>query len=396
MGFSVSATMAIFFAAFLILFSILYSSLNDAFDSVSESFDEKYDDMNDRLETHIQVLDIEYMPDSNTLDIRVQNMGTKVLDISKVDLLLEGVLVTPVNKTVSGSTSGLWLPREVLTITVADPALSFEADLDPRAASTNDVALSSPTNVSVGSGVYVVDGREIDVFTLGGVFDFTINDTANMISPTDLKAWGEYLYVLDEGAHLDRYDLNGSWVDRIVDDAVNTPAMTSFAVDADYIYVVDNRSHLDRFQRSTGAFVDEIVPNGGTMTSPRDISVGSAIYVTDYSSGYHVDVYDLDGTNGTQLIGPAMLSAPTDICTSVAGLDDPYIYVTNGSVEVAVFDSSGSPVDTVDSLLSDSVTAVDVTGKMYVLDEMNGLVVENLGTNIKVVVENGVSCVTVQ
>ena len=396
MGFSVSATMAIFFAAFLILFSILYSSLNDAFDSVSESFDEKYEYMNDRLDTQVTILDVSYQRDSNTLDIRVQNTGSKVLDISKVDLILEGTIPTSFNKSIQGTDTEVWLPTEVLTITVDDPDVSFEADLDPRASLTNDASLSAPSNISVGKSVYVLDGLDIDVFTLGSVFDFTITDSSNMVSPSDLKVWGDYLYVLDEGAHIDRFDLDGAWVDRIVDDPTNSSVLTSFSVDSDYIYIIDNSSHVDRFDLATGTFVDSIVPNGGTMTSPRDIFVSSHIFVIDYSLGYHVDVYELDGSGGTELIGTVGLSSPTDICASANGLDDVYVYVVNGSSEVAVFNATGSPVDTVDSLLSDSVIAVDVTGKMYVSDGVNGLVVENLGTNIKVVVENGISCVTVQ
>lgn len=395
MGFSVSATMAIFFAAFLILFSILYSSMNDAFDAVSESFDEKYDYMNDRLETQITILDVSYHRDANTMDIRVQNTGSKVLDISKVDLVLEGALIGSMNKTIQGKTTAVWLPQEVLTITVDDPDISFEEDLDPRSSLANNAATSSPSNISVGESIYMLDGQDIDVFTLGGIFDFMISDPSNMVAPSDLKVWGEHLYVLDEGTHIDRFDLEGAWVDRIVDDATNSPLLTSFGVDSDYIYVVDNKSHLDRYDAITGVFVDELVSNGGTMTSPVDIFVGSQIFVLDQSPGYHVDMYALDGTGGTELIGSARLSSPTDICSSAPGLDDLRIYVVNGSREVAVFNATGAPLDVVDSLLSDSVRAVDVTGQIYVSDEVNGLVVERLGTNIKVVVENGISCITI-
>ena len=396
MGFSVSATMAIFFAAFLILFSILYSSLNNAFDSVSESFDEKYEYMNDRLDTQITILDVSYQRDANTLDIRVQNTGSKVLEISKVDLILEGIIPASFNKSIQGTDTEVWLPMEVLTITVEDPDVSFEANLDPRASLANDAALSGPSNISVGENVYVLDGQNIDVFTLQGVFDFTITDPSNMVSPSDLKVWGDYVYVLDEGAHIDRFEVDGSWVDRLVNDYTNSPVLTAFSVDSDFIYVIDNRSHIDRFDRVTGTFVDSIVPNGGTMTSPRDIFVSSNIFVIDHDSGYHIDKYELDGSGGTELIGTIGLSSPADICASANGLEDIFVYVVNGSSEVAVFDTAGSPVDIVDSLLSDSVVAVDVTGKMYVSDGVNGLVVENLGTNIKVVVENGISCVTVQ
>lgn len=395
MGFSVSATMAIFFAAFLILFSILYSSMNDAFDSVSESFDERYEYMNDKLQTGVAILDASYLRDSDTLEIRVQNTGSKVLDISKVDLVLGGELMTSANKTIEGKTTDVWLPLETLTISMDAPRIVFTAGVDPREVSSNNAALSSPSNITVSDRAYVLDSQSIDVFDLGGVFDFTITDPTNMVSPSDIKAWGGYLYVLDEGTHIDRFDANGTWMDRAVNDTTNSPSPASFAVDSDYIYVVDGNDHVDRYDRSTGSFVDQLIPNGGTMTSPRDIFVGANIFVMDYSSGYHIDAYDLDGTGGVQVVGPAMLSSPYDICASAGALADQFIYVTNGSSEVLVFDGTGALIEVVDGFLSDSVRGIDVTGRMFVSDGMNGLVVQKLGTNIKVVVENGISCVTV-
>ena len=395
MGFSVSATMAIFFAAFLILFSILYSSMNDAFDSVSESFDERYEHMNDKLQTGASILDVTYLRDSDTLEIRVHNTGSTVLDISKVDLILGGVLMTTIDKAIDGKTTDVWLPLETLTISVESPGITFNPDVDPRAVSANDAALSSPSNITVGDKVYVLDGTSIDAFTLGGVFDFTITDYANMVSPSDIKAWGEYLYVLDNGTHVDRFDMNGTWVDRIVDDVANSPSPTSLAVDPDYIYVVDGNDHVDRYYRSNGSFVDELIPNGGTMAAPRDIFVSSSIFIIDYSAGYHVDVYDLDGTGGAEIIASPLLSSPYDICASAASLEDRFIYVTNASREILVFNETGDLVDIITSLLSDSVKGVDVTGRIYVSDGVNGLVIQRMGTNIKMVVENGISCVTV-
>lgn len=395
MGFSVSATMAIFFAAFLILFSILYSSMNDAFDSVSESFDERYEHMNDKLQTSVSMLDVSYQRDSDLLEVRVQNTGSQVLDISKVDLLLGGVLMTSANRTIEGKSTDVWLPLETLSISVEDPDIVFDADIDPRTAVINNAALSSPSNITVGDEVYVLDGQAIDVFTLEGVFHFTISDAANLVSPSDLKAWGEYLYVLDEGTHIDRFDSNGTWIDRIVNDSANSPSPSAFAVDSEHIYVVDSGNHVDRYNRSTGSFVDELISNGGTMTAPQDISVGSSIFVLDYSSGHHVDAYNLDGTGGSQIIGPTLLSSPTDICTSAACLEERFLYVTNGSREILVFNSTGAYIGVVDASLSDSVAGIDVTGRVYVSDGVNGLVIQRLGTNIKVVVENGVSCVTV-
>jgi hypothetical protein len=72
-------------------------------------------------------------------------------------------------------------------------------------------------------------------------------------------------------------------------------------------------------------------------------------------------------------------------------LQDTYVYIVNNSREILVFDESGTYQGSVTDGLSSSVRGVDATGKIFVLDGVNGLVTENLGTSIKVVAENGVS-----
>jgi hypothetical protein len=244
----------------------------------------------------------------------------------------------------------------------------------------------------VGDEVYVLDGTSIDVFTLEGAFDFTITDATHLANPSEVKVYGDYLYVLDNGTHVDRFSAEGVWTDEFVADPTNTPAPGSMAVDGSYMYLVDGQNHVDRYDLSTGAFVDILVPNGGTMTSPRDICAGAYLFVTDYASGaYHIDRYALDGTGGSEIVAGSALSVPTDISVSAPGLDDRHLYIADGGQEILVFDEDGTYQDSVDDGLSDAVRGVDATGKIYVSDGANGLVIENLGTSIKVVTENGVS-----
>jgi archaellum component FlaF (FlaF/FlaG flagellin family) len=395
MGFSVSATMAIFFVAFLILFSVLYASVNDAFDNVSESFDHKYEDMQDRALTELEFVTLTYDRGRNTLEITIRNSGSVVLGTNYTELLIDGTLVPFIDRTIGGVYSGYWLPTDVLTITAEDPGLVFSEDIEFRTVASTSGRLSAPTNLSVGDKIYIVDGTDIDVFDLDGTLDFTITDGMNIESPVDLKVLGDYVYVLDNNSHVDRLALNGTWVDRIVDDPANTSAPSSVAVDADYIYLVDSSDHIDRYNRSTGAFVDCVIANGGTMTNPLDVFVGSHILVLDYSTGeYHLDRYDLDGSGGTEIIVSGILSAPTDVSASAYGLDAQYIYIGDGD-RVLVFDESGSLEGIVEDGLSDAVTGVDATGRIFVSDGANGLVVESLGTSLKVVAENGVSEITI-
>jgi len=395
MGFSVSATMAIFLAAFLILFSLLYSSVNDAFDRVSSSFDEKYNDLSDRASTSISFVDVTYTRDFNSLKVRVENTGGTVLRTDETELLVHGVLTTPSTMTIGGSASDIWFPTEVLTISIASPGIQFSSGLEARMHKSTNSRLSSASNITVSDAAYVLDGQSIDVFTLEGTFDFTITDPTHLIHPQDIKAYGDYLYVLDNGTHVDRYSSAGAWIDEFINDSTDTPSPSSIAVDGTYVYLVDGNNHIDRYDESTGAFVDQIIPNGGTMSSPRDVFVGAYIFVTDFLSGsYHIDRYALNGGGGTQVIGPNLLAAPTDISASAAGLDTRCLFVVNNSREVLVFDESGALLDSISDGLGDSVRGVDATGKIFVSDGVNGLVIENFGTSVKVVVENGVSSVT--
>jgi len=387
--------MAIFFAAFLILFSILYSTINDAFDSVTDSFDERYDEMSDRIQTDINIVSSAYYRDSNMLEIVIYNDGSKTLDLNKISLLVNGTLVPSATIEVEGVATDYLLPMEEATISVSDPELRFDSDVDSRTKVSTTTRLAAPTNVSVGQKVYILDGTSIDVFSLDGLFDFTITDPVNMVSPRDLCVYGNYLYVLDEGEHVDRFDLNGTWQDEFVNDSTNAPDPTAIAVDSNCIYLVDGASHVDRFNRSTGAFVDVLVANGGTMTAPVDVSVGAYLFVLDTSVGsYHIDRYNLDGTGGAQVVGSSYLATPTDITATSSGLSARHIYVVNNSEEIIVFDEAGTLVGSVSECLSDSVYGVDVTGRLFVSDDANGLIIEKLGTNIKVVVENGISEVT--
>ncbi len=97
------------------------------------------------------------------------------------------------------------------------------------------------------------------------------------------------------------------------------------------------------------------------------------------------------GQAGRRSITGSALSTPTDISVSAPGLDDRHLYIADGGQEILVFGEDGTYQDSVDDGLSDAVRGVDATGKIYVSDGANGLVIENLGTSIKVVTENGVS-----
>ncbi|MDH3365489.1 MAG: hypothetical protein OEM29_05755 [Thermoplasmata archaeon] len=348
--------------------------------------------MNDKAHTDLDVISLTYSKYVDSLEIIVQNTGSVPLGIESTMLLVGGVIVNPDTMEVEGATTNIWLPLDALTITVSNPNITFDPSVNPRTCVNSDAGLTGPSNISVGDSVYVIDGTSIDVLSFDGLLEFTITDGANLVSPVDLKVSSDYLYVIDEGTHIDRFDIDGNWVDRFIDDATNASAPRSIAVDDEYIYIVDGNLHLDRFNRTTGLFVDQLIANGGTMTSPQDVFVSSYIFAIDVSSGsYHVDRYSLDGTGGTEIVASSRLSTPTDLAASAEDVDQNCLYILNNSREILVCDEDGSYLGRVSDGLSSSASGIDVSGKMFVSDYANGLVVENLGTSIKVVTENGVS-----
>jgi len=392
MGFSVSATMAIFFATFLIFFVLMYESLDGSFKTISDDLDDRYNDAFEKTQITFEMVEVNYDRENNVLNIQMKNAGSITLKTNETSVLLDGLLVSAGNvskRIVGAGATDYWHPNEIMEVNVTSPDLAYVASITDRRVFSASVSLAEAGNVSVTDQAYIIDGTSIDVFDLDGVYRRTITDGINMMSPSDIKVQGNYAYVLDQYTHIDRFTTAGSWVDRIVNDTTNTSNPRAFAADSNYFYIIDNNDHVDRYTIA-GAFVDALIPNGGTMSAPQDIYVSDRIYIIDYSAGsYHVDCYALDGTSGTQLIASAQLSSPRDIAVSDKDLSDRHIYIANNTREIAVFNSTGAPVENITSGLSTSVRGVDVTGRIFVTDEANGLVCEHLGTSIKLVFDRG-------
>lgn len=394
MGFSVSATMAIFFATFLLFFALLYEAVDSSFSTISEGLNQKYNDAFDKTQITFQLIDVEYDDEANVLSIHIKNTGSISLDKRETNALIGGMLIDSGNlstRVLGTSITNYWHPNDVLEINLSAPDIAFSASVADRRLFSTDNSLSTAGNLSVADQIFVVDVASIDVFDLDGTYKKAIIDATNLISPSDVKTQGDYLYVLDQYSHIDRFTKAGIWVDKIVNDSANTSNPRAFDVDSNYIYIIDNNDHIDRYSLA-GAFVDALIANGGTMSSPQDICASDKIYVIDYSTGsYHVDSYALDGTGGVQLIEGAQLTNPRDISASDKYLADKFVYIVNDTREIAVFNSTGSPVEKISAGLSNSVRGVDFAGRIFVTDEANGLICEHLGTSVKLVFDRGTS-----
>ncbi len=179
--------------------------------------------MSDRASTSIDFVNARYYPDDNTLEVMVRNSGGTSLEANATELLIDGLLSASATYEVNGLATDLWLPTDVLIIRLVDPNIDFRSGVDARAFANTGVRLASPTSLSVGDEVYVLDGTSIDVFTLEGAFDFTITDAMHLANPSDVKVYGDYLYVLDNGTHVDRFSAEGIWTDEFVADRYEHP-----------------------------------------------------------------------------------------------------------------------------------------------------------------------------
>lgn len=119
MGFSVSGSAAIVFAAMFIAFGSFHTATVNGFESVSDAQSDRTDRTLDRQNTAIELDAATYDPDASggTLTVRVNNTGTTDLAVDAVDLLGDNEYLIPNATSVDGDGStGLWLPGERLTL----------------------------------------------------------------------------------------------------------------------------------------------------------------------------------------------------------------------------------------------------------------------------------------
>ena len=122
MGFSVSATFAIFLIGFLVMASLSYNSLSSSVELINDGRRDQHDRMSDELQTDINITSANYDSGSNTLTVIVENIGSIVLDASEIDLLIDGEIKSA--DYITMNPAKVWIPEETLTITASNVSLS--------------------------------------------------------------------------------------------------------------------------------------------------------------------------------------------------------------------------------------------------------------------------------
>lgn len=117
MGFSVSGSAAIIFAAMFIAMGMLYPAVANGTERVTDARADSADDLLDQQNTAIDLVDVSYDASSTTLTVAVDNTGTTELSLDATDVLVNNSYTTSSTTTVDGDTStDLWLPGERLTV----------------------------------------------------------------------------------------------------------------------------------------------------------------------------------------------------------------------------------------------------------------------------------------
>lgn len=123
MGFSVSGSAAIIFAAMFIAFGTFHSASTNGFETISDAQEDRTDRTLVKQNTDINLTSAVWNGSAGTdgeLTVTVDNTGSTELTIDAVDLLANNEYLQDYNTSVAGnSETNLWLPQEELTITVS-------------------------------------------------------------------------------------------------------------------------------------------------------------------------------------------------------------------------------------------------------------------------------------
>lgn len=119
MGFSVSGSAAIIFAAMFIGFGMFYTATSNGFEQVTDAQQDRTDRELTRQNTAMTIESATWDANATTLTVRANNTGATTLAISEVDVLANNTYLTGYETSAAGDGStDLWVPGERLTITV--------------------------------------------------------------------------------------------------------------------------------------------------------------------------------------------------------------------------------------------------------------------------------------
>jgi flagellar protein FlaF len=121
MGFSVSGSAAIIFAAMFIAFGMWHTTATNGFERVSEAQNDRADAALDRQNTDVAIDSVVLNATSNEMQVNATNLGASTLSIEETDVLVDNDYYAEwrTDATVDGTPgTDLWLPGETLVFNI--------------------------------------------------------------------------------------------------------------------------------------------------------------------------------------------------------------------------------------------------------------------------------------
>jgi flagellar protein FlaF len=123
MGFSVSGSAAIIFAAMFVAFGMFHSATANGFERVTEAQEDRTDRELTRQNTAITISSAEWNTTGQYLIVSVKNTGATALDVEDVDLLADNTYINGPDTSVEGdSSTTVWAPQDTLEINATSPS----------------------------------------------------------------------------------------------------------------------------------------------------------------------------------------------------------------------------------------------------------------------------------
>ena len=125
MGFSVSGSAAIIFAALFIAFGMWYTASANTFEQMNDAQADRTDAVKATSSSGVEITDATYSATSDELTVTVDNTGAAQLTLDSTDLLIDGQYQEGWQDaaTVEGNAdTRLWMGSEQVTITVSLPS----------------------------------------------------------------------------------------------------------------------------------------------------------------------------------------------------------------------------------------------------------------------------------
>lgn len=142
MGFSVSGSAALIFAAMLVGFGMWHTAATNSFERVDEARQGQADASLEERNTVVRLVNVSHR--TSTLRVEVANNGSTSLSVSDTDLFVDNAYLSGWrdDATVAGDPeTDLWLPGETLTVTrsMGDPPDRVKVVTEHGVAATAEV-----------------------------------------------------------------------------------------------------------------------------------------------------------------------------------------------------------------------------------------------------------------